>query len=84
MVRNSPPQLLSAEVSAAPAKIVPAKWVPGPHHFALCCVSAKSLQLCPVLCDPIGCGPPGPSVHGISQARIGVGCHSLIQGVLLT
>ncbi|KAB0345290.1 hypothetical protein FD754_022216, partial [Muntiacus muntjak] len=27
-------------------------------------------QLCPVLCDPIVCSPPGPSVHGISQARV--------------
>ena len=25
---------------------------------------------CPTLCDPVDCGPPGPSVHGISQARI--------------
>ena len=22
------------------------------------------------LCDPMGCSPPGSSVHGISQARI--------------
>ena len=26
-------------------------------------------QLCPILCDPMDCSPPGPSVHGISQAR---------------
>ena len=26
-------------------------------------------QLCPTLCDPVGCSPPGSSVHGISQAR---------------
>ena len=25
-------------------------------------------QLCPTLCDPMGCSPPGSSVHGISQA----------------
>ena len=31
---------------------------------------AKSLQSCPTLCDPMGCGPPGSSVHGILQARI--------------
>ena len=30
------------------------------------CVCALSLTLC----DPPDCGPPGPSVHGISQARI--------------
>ena len=27
-------------------------------------------QSCPTLCDPMGCSPPGSSVHGISQARI--------------
>ena len=26
--------------------------------------------LCPTLCDPIDCSLPGPSVHGILQARI--------------
>ena len=25
----------------------------------------KSLQLCPNLCDPVDCSPPGSSVHGI-------------------
>ena len=33
-------------------------------------VSAKSLQLCPTLCDPMECSLPGFSVHGIFQARI--------------
>ena len=32
--------------------------------------TAKSLQLCPTLCHPLDCSPPGSSVHGISQARI--------------
>ena len=27
-------------------------------------------QLCPTLCNPMHCSPPGLSVHGISQARI--------------
>ena len=27
-------------------------------------------QLCPILCDPIDCSPPGSSVRGIFQARI--------------
>ena len=35
-----------------------------------CMLRAKSLQLCPTLGDPIGCSPPGSSVHGILQARI--------------
>ena len=34
------------------------------------CVFAKSLQSFPTLCDPLGCSPPGSSVHGILQARI--------------
>ena len=32
--------------------------------------AAKSLQLCPTLCDPIDSSPPGSSVHGIFQARV--------------
>ena len=32
-------------------------------------VPAKSLQSCLTLCDPLGCSPPGSSVHGILQAR---------------
>ena len=31
---------------------------------------AKSLQLCPSLCDPVDYSLPGSSVHGILQARI--------------
>ena len=31
---------------------------------------AKSLQSCPMLCQPMNCSPPGSSVHGILQARI--------------
>ena len=27
-------------------------------------------QLCPTFCDPMGCSPPGSSVHGILQERI--------------
>ena len=26
-------------------------------------------QSCPTLCDPMDCGPPASSVHGILQAR---------------
>ena len=32
--------------------------------------AAKSLQLCPTLCDPIDGSPLGSSVPGILQARI--------------
>ena len=36
-------------------------------------------------CDPIDYSPPGPSIHGILQARTppGVGCHILLQGIFL-
>ena len=33
---------------------------------ALCLVA----QLCPTLCDPMDCSPPGSFVHGIVQAKI--------------
>ena len=31
---------------------------------------AQVTQLCPTLCHPMDCSPPGSSVHGILQARI--------------
>ena len=31
--------------------------------------AAKSLQLCPTLCDPIDSSPPGYPILGILQAR---------------
>ena len=27
-------------------------------------------QSCPTLCDPVDCGLPGSSIHGILQARV--------------
>ena len=38
--------------------------------FSMLIMHAKSLQLCPTLCNPMGCSPPDSSVCGISQARI--------------
>ena len=32
--------------------------------------TAKPLQLCPTLCNPMDCSLPGSSVHGIFQARV--------------
>ena len=32
--------------------------------------AAKSLQLCPTLCDPMDCSLPGSSIHEIFQARV--------------
>ena len=37
--------------------------------FILDAAAAKSLQLCPTLCDPIDDSPPGSPVPGILQAR---------------
>ena len=34
------------------------------------CATAKSLQSCPTLCDPIDGSPPGSAVSGILQARV--------------
>ena len=43
-------------------------------HFLLQCMKEKSesevVQLCPTLCDPMGCSLPGSSIHGICQARV--------------
>ena len=33
-------------------------------------VCVLDTHLCPTLCDPKDCSPPGSSVHGILQARI--------------
>ena len=46
---------------------------PPPHTqvwwFIAAAAAAKSLQLCPTLCDPIDNSPPGSTVPGILQAR---------------
>ena len=43
-------------------------------HFLLQCMKVRSeseaAQSCPTLSDPMGCSPPGSSVHGIFQARV--------------
>ena len=39
-------------------------------------------QLCPTLCNPMACGPPGSSVYGDSPGKnTGVGCHELLQRI---
>ena len=40
----------------------------GPPVY-VCSMHAQSFKSCPTLCDPMDCGPPGSSVHGILQAR---------------
>jgi len=48
-------------------------WIPLLSFSSLIAVAAaaaaKSLQLCPTLCDPIDGSPPGSPVPGILQAR---------------
>ena len=43
-------------------------------HFLLQCMKVKSesevTQSCPTVSNPMDCGPPGSSVHGIFQARV--------------
>ena len=43
-------------------------------HFLLQCMKVKSerevAQSCPTLRNPKDCRPPGPSIHGIFQARV--------------
>ena len=38
--------------------------------IAKTCACVLRPQLCPTLCNPIDCSPPGSTVHGIFQARI--------------
>ena len=50
-------------------------------HDSLCLVA----QLCPALCNPTDCSPPGSSVHGDSPGKnTGVGCHTLLQEIFPT
>ena len=51
---------------------VPFAGLPLPSHVleASSLSLLKVAQLCPTLCDPVDCSPPGSSSHGILQARI--------------
>ena len=40
-----------------------------PAAAAAAAAAAKSLQSCPILCDPINGSPPGSPVPGILEAR---------------
>ena len=42
-------------------------------------------QLCPTLCDPMDCSPPGSSVHRDSPGKnTGMGCRALLWGIFPT
>ena len=49
-----------------PARLCPITAFPRASVRPVCLVS----QLCPTLCDPMDCSPPGSTVHVILQARI--------------
>ena len=52
-------------------------------YYSTCVCSVT--QAWPTLCDPMDCSPPGSSVPGDSPGKdTGVGCHVLLQGILLT
>ena len=51
------------------------------HQKEILCLAAQS---CPTLCDPMDCSLPDTSVHGDSPGKnTGVGCHFLLQEVLI-
>ena len=55
------------------------------HLRAMWEIWVHLLQSCPIVYDHMDCGPPGPSVYGILQARnTGMDCHFLLQGIFQT
>ena len=67
----------------------PGFWTSGPKNCerlsVILCVLRLVTQLCPTLCNPVDCSPPGSSVHGDSPGKnTGVGCHALLQEIFLT
>ena len=58
---------------------------PGKNTGACACMRAKSLQLCPTLCNTMDCSLPGSPAMGILQAiTLGVGCCALLQEIFPT
>ena len=47
-------------------------------------VSAKSLQSCPIFCDPWTAALGAPLSMGFPSKHTGVGCHFLLQGIFPT
>ena len=41
-----------------------------PLTFPLCESESEVAQSCPTPSDPVDCSLPGPSIHGIFQARV--------------
>ena len=48
-----------------------------------CVYMCSFAQLCPTLCDPMDCSPPGSSAHGVFQGRI-LEWFAICSGIFLT
>ena len=58
------------------------KWWWHYNRENFCVPTCLVAQSCPTLCKPLDCSPPGPSVHGIFQARI-LEWVTILQGIFL-
>ena len=54
-------------LSKPPAVVIPVASLSSPSRGT--CMYAKSLQLCPTVCDPVDCSPPVFFVHGKEFSR---------------
>ena len=52
-------------------------------YIYICCVVLVA-QLCPTVCDPMDCSPPGPLSMEFSRQEYWSGLHSLLQGIFST
>ena len=53
-----------------------------PSDYWHCVVLGLVAQLCPTLCNPMDCSPPGSSVQRDSPGKnTRLGCHALLQGI---
>ena len=61
-------------------------WMRWPKYFKMFCQWTESFrtQLCLTLCDPMDCSPPGSCPWNSPSKDIGVGSHSLFQGIFPT
>ena len=51
------------------SQVTPVLWYGTQLKKSPAAAAAKSLQSCPILCDPIDGSPPGSPIPGILQAR---------------
>ena len=65
----SSPNIVTANLSNVEGTLVP-HFDGGMLFHGVQEVNMSVAQLCPTLCGPVDCSPPGSSVQGILQARI--------------